>query len=36
MLVHEVDFYIMIINYKGAVVAMLIKSSQTASSQTTS
>ena len=35
MLVYKVDFNITIIDYKGAIVAMPNKSSNTASSQTT-
>ena len=35
MLVYKMDFDIMIINYKGAIVAMPNRSSHTASSQTT-
>ena len=36
MLVYKLEFNIMIIDYKGAIVAMPNKSSHTASSQTTS
>ena len=36
VLMYKVDFNIMIIDYKVAIVAMLNKSSHTASSQTTS
>ena len=36
MLVYKVDINIMIIDYKGAIVAMPSKSSHTALSQTTS
>ena len=35
MLVYKVDFNITIIDYKGAIVAILNKSSHTTSSQTT-